>query len=239
MEKNIEFLKSNIIAHRGMHNNNDIPENSLKAFEKAVEDNYIIELDVHLTKDGKVVVVHDDNLKRLTGNDVKVIESNYDEIKKMKLLNTNECIPTIQEVLDLVNGKVPIIVELKYDRKAGELEPVLADILDKYSGKFAVKSFDPYTIRWFKKNRPEYIRGLLIGYKYRKFKDQVFSRNLYLWISKPDFISCEYKLFNNRTICKYKRKCLSLAWVIKNKDCYNSMKNSFDNLICENIEEII
>ena len=94
------------IAHRGIHNNLNIPENSIKSFKRAISKNIPIELDIHLTSDDKLVVFHDDNLIRMTGLYKKIRKCTYDEISKLKLLNTNEVIPLLSDVLDLINGKV-------------------------------------------------------------------------------------------------------------------------------------
>lgn len=166
--KNLEFLKSNLIAHRGFHNK-EIPENSIKAFKRAIKNNYTIEFDIHLLKDNEIIVFHDDNLKRMTKLDKEVKNVTLKEIKKLKLLETKEKIPTLKEVLKLINGKVPIVIELKCDNKAGLLEKELVKLLDDYDGLFCVKSFNPLTVRWFKKNRPNYIRGLLLTSKKNKF----------------------------------------------------------------------
>lgn len=235
MEKDLSFLKKSLIAHRGIFNNKDVPENSLKAFQKAIEKGNIIELDVHLTKDNKVVVFHDDNLKRMTGVDGRLVDFTYPELQKLKLLNTDERIPTLEEVLELINGKVPVIIELKYDRKPGELETYLAKILDNYNGKFAVKSFHPLIIRWFKKNRPNYIRGLLVGKSYNNFLEKILSKNLFLALSNPDFISVDIKALDEPKIQKLLKKYFSLGWTVRNKEDFNKDKDKFDNLICENL----
>ena len=234
MEKNLEFLKKSLIAHRGLHNNNDIPENSLLSFKRAIDEKYIIELDVHILKDSTIVVMHDNDLHRMTGKNIELKNSTYEEIKNLTLINTEEKIPTIEQVLNLVNGKVPIIIELKYDTKVGLLEERLAQILDEYKGEFAVKSFDPFSVRWFKKNRPDYIRGLLIGDTYKKKYEQLASKSVFVRISKPDFISCSYKLADSKKIQKLRKKKLALAWTIRNKETYKLVQGKFDNYICEN-----
>ena len=162
--KDLSFLKNNLIAHRGLHNK-DIPENSIPAFKNAIKNNYIIELDIHLLKDNTIIVFHDDNLQRMTTKNIELKNTTYGKIKNLKLNNTNYTIPTLSEVLKLVSGKVPLIIELKYDRKVGLLEQELVKQLDDYKGNFCIKSFRPQTVRWFKKNKPDYIRGLLVHYK--------------------------------------------------------------------------
>lgn len=235
MEKNLDFLKQNLVAHRGLHNKKDVPENSMLAFKKAIEKNYIIELDVHLLKDNTVVVIHDDDVNRMTSANGNLKDLTYEDVSNLKLLGTEEKIPTLEQVLDLVNGQVPIIIELKYDRKVGELENELVKLLDNYNGPFAVKSFDALSMRWIRKNRPNYIRGLLIGDKYKKTKDQIFSKWLFVVLSKPDFVSCSFKLYNNRRIQRLRKNKLALTWTIRDKETYELVKNYFDNFICENI----
>lgn len=142
MNDNINFLKENLIAHRGMHNmKKGIPENSIKAFEESIKNNYIIELDLHILKDKSVVVFHDDNLKRMTGVDKQLADTTYEEIKNLKLQDTNNYIPLFEDVLKVISGKVPIVIELKYDTKVGLLESETMNILKNYKGKYVIKSF--------------------------------------------------------------------------------------------------
>lgn len=230
--KNLDFLSSNLIAHRGLHNDK-YPENSLGAFKRAIRKNYIIEFDVHLLKDGTVVVFHDDNLYRMCGKRKKIKDFTYDELKKIKLLDTNYTIPTLDSVLKLIDGKVPIIVELKYDVKVGLLEEKVCNLLDNYKGEFCVKSFSPLSILWFKKNRPNYIRGLLISNKARNFKEKLMHSFIPFMICKPDFVSCNYLLYRNRRIRKYMRKHPVIAWTVRTENVYNKYKNKFTNMIVE------
>ena len=116
--RDLKFLTENLIAHRGYHNLKlGIPENSIIAFEKAIQHNYIIELDVHILRDDMVVVFHDDNLDRMTGMNKNIKLTTYNEIKNLNLGNTEYRIPLIEEVLKQINGRVPIIIELKTDNK--------------------------------------------------------------------------------------------------------------------------
>ena len=232
--KKIDFLYSNLIAHRGLHNDK-YPENSIGAFKRAIRKNYIIELDVHLIKDGTVVVFHDDNLYRMCGKRKEIKDYTYSELRKLKLLNTKYTIPTLESVLKLIGGRVPVIVELKYDLKAGILEKEVSKFLDNYNGEFCVKSFSPLSILWFKKNRPNYIRGLLISNKARNFKERLMHSFIPFLVCKPDFISCNYLLYNNRKIKKYMKKHPVIAWTIRTDNNYKKYKNKFSNLIVEKI----
>ena len=230
--KNIDFLSSNLIAHRGLHNEKN-PENSIGAFKRAVRKKYIIELDVHLLKDDTVVVFHDDNLYRMCKKRGNIKDYTYAELRKLKLMNSNYHIPTLESVLKLIDGRVPIIVELKYDLKAGLLEKKVCEILDNYKGDFCVKSFSPLSILWFKRNRPNYIRGLLISNKTKTFKEKLMHSFLPFLLCKPDFISCNYLLYNNKRIIKYMKKHPVIAWTIRTGNNYEKYKNKFSNLIVE------
>ena len=204
--KNINFLKTNLIAHRGYHNN-EIKENTLEAFKKAIDNNYIIELDVHILKDGNVVVFHDDNLKRLTGIDKKIKDTTYEEIKNLNLLNTKQRIPLLKEVLKIVNGKVPLLIELKYDTKVGMLEDKVLEILQKYNGLYALQSFNPRTLIYLKKKNPNIPRGILVSdYKNTKIniiKKIILKKMLLNSIIKPDFISVNYNYLESKNINHY------------------------------------
>jgi len=229
--KNIDFLTNHYIAHRGIHNNKTI-ENTKEAFDLAIKMNYPIELDVHLLKDKEIVVFHDDNLKRLVNINKRLKDYSYKE-----LLEDNKLfvIPTLKEVLDQVQGKVPIIIELKYDNKVGLLEQEVVKLLDNYQGKFAIQSFNPFIVNWFKKNRKDYIRGLLISNK-KNLKARIARSRLAILISKPDFLSISTK-YNINKINKLSKKHKILIWTVDNKEKYLKYKDKY-NLIVENIGEI-
>ena len=237
MEDRLKFLKQNMIAHRGMHNKDaKIPENSLLAFKKAIENNYLIELDVHILKDGNVVVFHDDNLERMTGVNKNINEVTYDEIKTLKLQDTDEYIPLFQDVLKFIDGKVPLIIELKQNEKVGKLEQETVKLLKDYNGDFAIKSFNYKSIIWLKKNAPDIIRGQLVKYRRVKLLNKVFLRNMiFNKISKPDFLSCDIRIMPNNKIEKIRKNKLILGWTIRSKEELEEAKKHCDNYICENI----
>lgn len=240
MKKDCSFLTENIIAHRGMHDIKEgIPENSMIAFEKAIQNNYIIELDVHILKDGNVVVFHDDNLKRLTNMDVMIKDMNYNELKRLKLQNTEQRIPLLEEVLNLINGKVPVIIELKYDNKCGLLEEKVIKILKSYHGKYALKSFNPLAVNYIRKKAPEIVRGQLAsdfkGKKMNIFKRIFLSNMLFNIISRPDFISYDVKALPNKRLAKIRKNKIVLGWTIRDKETLKKAKKYCDNFICENI----
>ena len=234
--KDINFLKNSVIAHRGFHDNVKIPENSLKAFEKAVKNNYVIELDIQLTKDNEIVVSHDKELDRLTNNKGKTSDYTLSELKKMKLLNTNSTIPTLKEVLNLVNGKVPVLVELKSDYRLNKLEKRFLEVIKDYNGNFAVQSFNPLSILFIKKHNKDYIRGLLITDK-QDILQKTFSKLPFLKILKPDFLSVNKKLCDNKKLLDLKKDIPILAWNINSKEELEKYSDLFTNLIA-NVNKI-
>ncbi len=241
MKRNIEFLLERPIAHRGYHNiNKGIPENSIRAFIEAVNNNYSIELDVHILKDNNIIVFHDDDTKRMTGKYNVLKESTYNEIKGLKLQNTNENIPLLQDVLNVVKGKVPIIIELKYDVNNFRLEKELLKILKNYNGKFAIKSFNPYSIFYFRIKKPSIIRGQLIS----NFQDK--KRPIIKWIienkillnifNRIDFISFDIDALPDKKIEKLRKNKIILGWTVRNKEKLEIVKKYCDNYIFENIK---
>ena len=239
---NLDYMLNTVFAHRGYHDEK-YPENSIPAFKKALRYKYNIELDVHLTKDEKVVVFHDFNLKRMCGVNKKVEDLTYNELVKYNLLDTKYKIPLLSEVLDLVNGKVVLLVETKNKMRDGKLEEEVSKLLDNYSGKFAVQSFSPFSIYWFKKNRPNYVRGLLSSdfktFKINSLKRFIGKTLLADIILKTNFISFDVRALPNSYVESKRKKKLVLGWVIKDKKQYIEYKKYCDNFICENMNEYI
>ena len=218
--KNIDFLKRSLIAHRGVHNS-QIPENTLPAFVKSVDKNYIIELDIHILSDNTVVVYHDHNLKKLTGVN-KIIETlSYAQLSKIKI-NKKYTIPTLKQVMHIVDGKVPLLIEVKDVDNNSKFEEELVKLLDNYKGEFAIQSINPFVIDWFYKNRKDYVLGLIV------FNDLNY-KLVKKYVKKIDFISVYKKQL------PFKINKLVLGWTIRNKKELKKYKYLSDNLICENM----
>ena len=151
-------------AHRGLYDNDaGIPENSLAAFRRAAEAGFGAELDIHLTADGQLAVIHDSDLRRVCGRAGKVEELTYAELSQLRLLGTEEGIPLLSDVLPLFAGVAPLIVELKPIRgNEPELAEKVCALLDTFPDlAYCLESFDPFAVLWLRKNRPELIRGQL------------------------------------------------------------------------------
>ncbi|MDD3128901.1 MAG: glycerophosphodiester phosphodiesterase family protein [Candidatus Izemoplasmatales bacterium] len=238
--KDLEWIKTGFIAHRGFHSlDKSIPENSLLAFKKAIDYGYAIELDIHVLKDGNVVVFHDDNLKRVCKKDLELADSTYDEIKHLHLLNTNETIPLLTDVLSLVDGKVPLMIELKPNNNIYKLCEAFMVIIKGYEGKYAVQSFNPNIVNWFRKNAPEIPRGQLAEYfldnndmsKFRKF---ILKRMLLNHISKPDFVNYGLKDMPNKILDKAKKNGLVvIGYTARNILEFQMVKKYYHNSVFE------
>lgn len=229
-------------AHRGIHNNNNRinPENSLLSFEMAIEMNFGIELDVQVTKDNIPLVFHDKSLFRICGLKGEIKDLTYNDLKKLKLFNTNQHIPTLKEVLELVDGKVPLIVEIKNETaNLGELK-YIAEILDSYNGFYSIESFNPLVLIWYKKNRPHIMRGQLTSYFrkdncsfLKKVRNFVLENLMMNFWAKPDFIVLNYKYKNMTSfkICKCLYRPLTISYTIKSQTSLNENKADFDLFI--------
>ncbi len=232
----MEWLTTSPIAHRGLHKGFSIPENSYPAFSQAIENNYTIELDVRLTKDKKIVVFHDKNLLRVCAVNKKIANQTYNNIKAIPLYNTTQTIPLLKDILALVNGQVPLLIEIKNYGKVGEFETLLAQQLDEYHGKVAICSFNVEVVKWFKNHRPNILRGFIYG-DLHKF-NIVYYKIVFLYrilTTKPDFISLDYKLLHTLlpNICRMFNKKI-LCWTVNKKKKMKKSRLFTDNFIFEN-----
>lgn len=165
-ERTWAYLRRFRYAHRGLHDlSRGIPENSIPAFERAASLGFGSELDVHLTSDKRLVVVHDSDLARLTGKQAIVEELAFPELARLSLGGTGERIPLFSEVLgayERLGAKIPLIVEVKTRGDAyAQLTAAVMEELDRHALVFCVESFDPRVVRWLRLNRGDVFRGQL------------------------------------------------------------------------------
>ena len=224
-------------AHRGLWGEG-AAENSLTAFERAATAGYGIELDVQLTADGEVVVFHDESLVRVTGCEGSLYEKELSFLQTLRLSGTEDTIPTLREVLRLVDGKVPLLVEIKSDHAPKSVCEKTAAILDGYKGAYCVESFHPLCVAWFRKHREEVVRGQLSSRLWKEKKHRTLShgivQNLLLnFYARPDFIAYDFK---DRNYFAFRLARLwhpyTLAWTVKNAAEARAAKE-FDALIFE------
>lgn len=184
-------------AHRGLHRiDKSIPENSVSAFQHAARIGYGIELDVHLTVDGELVVFHDDDTQRVCGVPGYIEDKTLAELKALRLCSTQETIPTLSEALAAANGSA-LIVELKSGSRRGELCRKVYETMLGYSGAWCVESFDPRIVMWFRFHAPEVFRGQLSA-RYASLRKScgavqafLLSRCMLNFLARPNFIAYE------------------------------------------------
>lgn len=238
-------FESTYIAHRGYFDNHtDCPENSLPAFQRAVTHGYGIELDVQLTKDGQLIVFHDATLKRMCGISKKPDSCTYDELQAFRLNNTGYRIPLLTDVLKLVNGQVPLIIEIKPEGNCIKTARCLSEIMKNYTGIYCVESFHPGVIGWYKKNQPHILRGLLsTNFRKNKIKCDPFTgflltNLLFNRYAKPDFIAYNHLYANE---CSY-RLCRRLypvgnaAWTIRSQEELDTAQSTFTIFIFDSFQ---
>ena len=235
------FLKW-LYAHRGLHDNSsDTPENSMRAFRKAVGADFGIELDVQLSKDGVAVVFHDDTLKRICGVEGKVCERTFEELQQLSLCGTDQKIPRFADVLELVDGKVPLIVELKTETMDVSVCEEADKLLSAYKGLYCIESFNPLALSWYRRNRKDVVRGQLSEPFYEESKSGeypnplfIFLENLLLnWRAKPDFIAYNHRYPNKLSfrLCRDLYRCTTAAWTIKSDEELAAARKHFDIFI--------
>lgn len=221
------WLRNIPIAHRGMHDES-FPENSIPAFRRAVEEGFAIELDVRLSLDGVIFVHHDLDTKRMTGEKLKSIDQSIARLRQLRLAGTVYRIPTLDEVLEVVGGRVPILIEIKSSGNPGPLEKKLCRCLLRYeeecgadhSELFAIQSFDPRVIRKIRKIDSRYLTGQL-SQNMSKKKIPAWQKwlltgcytNLF---TRPDFINYRYTDLPVGRITKMRRDGMPVSgWTIR------------------------
>ncbi len=237
MDENIfdSWLCNQYIAHRGFHDE-QYPENSLGAYERAIQNGYAIELDVRLISDGTVIVLHDDSLNRVCGKDKYASQLRKEDLPSCKLFGTEYTIPTFEEVLKFVDGRTPLLIEIKQLEKIGELEKKVYELLKNYTGKYAIQSFNPFTLQWFKNHAPEIWRGQLScffkGEKMSIVKKGLLKRLSLNKIGNPDFISYHAEDLPNKWVRKHENLPI-LAWTVNSQQKYLRAVQYSDNIIFE------
>lgn len=232
----LEKYKNKLIAHRGIYDNVIIPENSMRAFKSAITENYPIELDIHLTKDNNLAVFHDHNLKRMTNKNLVIENLTTEELKEIKLLDTKEKIPTLDDVFKLVDNKVLIIIEIKANHNEQQIIKTLLEKLNNYTGEILIHSFNRKVVKLLRKEKTNYKVGLLISEntdtkKYKLFQKAVLD----IKYSKPDFVAVSKKILKRKHLKKYLNKLPTLVWTIKKQEEIKRLNNDNYIYICDNL----
>lgn len=233
------WLLDRPIAHRGLHDDK-ATENSMAAFRNAIEKKYYIEIDVHLLADGEVVVFHDSTLKRLCGKNVKISKLTTEDIKSDNyLLPNGENIPLLKDLIELIEGKTKLLVEIKGLCLFNTT--LLEKVYELIKGKedfIAIQAFSPYIIKWFRDNAPEITRGFLSTYVGNSLCNMAINRinNKVIKKNKPGFLAFNIKNLPSPKITKMleENNLKLLSWTVKSDDNLKTAKEvSVDNIIFE------
>lgn len=218
-------------AHRGLHGNG-VPENSMAAFQAALDHGYGIELDVHLLADGNLAVMHDSLLNRTTGRAGRIEDLTTEDLKDYHLEGTGETIPEFMDVLTLYNGKAPLIIELKpVDGNHAALTEAVCSMMKTYNGPFCMESFDPRCVAWLYKNRPDIIRGQLTENYFKTRSDLpdylkfALQHCLSNFLCVPDFVAYRFADRNDTIsvkLCKKLWKAQTVTWTLRSKEEYDT-----------------
>jgi glycerophosphoryl diester phosphodiesterase len=214
-EAELRALIARPFAHRGLHGAG-APENSRAAFEAAIEARHGIELDVQASGDGQAMVFHDEELGRLAEDEGFLRGRSAAELKRIRLRDSEETIPTLPQILALIAGRAPLLIEVKAPgREVGALALAVADALDDYVGPVAVMSFNPEIGHWFARHAPQRLRGLVVTERGRKWRGGLV-RRLALWRSKAEFLAYDIRDLPSRFAETQQRAGLRvLTWTVR------------------------
>lgn len=228
------WLYERPLAHRGLRSERGVVENSMTAFKKAIEKGYNVETDVHLLKSGEAVLFHDETLKRVCGKNVRVGDLTIDDVRgENYLLPSGEHIPLLAELLDAVDGKTSgILLEMKFQRTRRKLEKAIIELIKGKENYIAINAFDPFSMKWFKDNAPEFTRG------YVSCAGLFPISRLKIEAVDPDFLSFNIGGINGHIKNYVKKHDLGLiAWTINTPEkLARAIKLGVNNFITEKID---
>lgn len=241
--KDLTWIRNTLIAHRGFHSQDQsVPENSREAFRLAIEKGYGIEMDINVLGDGTVVVFHDPGLQRLCGVDKMLSDITFEEAKQLKILSSQETIPSLDEILHLVDGKVPLLIELKPLGDNDLLCRQFMEVMNHYQGVWAMHSFHPGTVYWFKKHHPEVIRGQVTEF----FREDPKMKKITKWLmktmalnvfTKPDFINYGIQDMPNKYLDRLMKKGMTIiAYAARSQQDFDMVKSHYHNAVFEFFE---
>jgi glycerophosphoryl diester phosphodiesterase len=239
MMDDLGWLLERCISHRGLHTGNgSCPENSMKAFQRSVEMEFPIELDARLLADGKVAVFHDQNTARMTGFDRAIERMRSSEVKMLRLMGSDQLIPLLEEALELVGGKVPVLIELKIADRAGPLEKAVMKARQGYPWEHAVQSFNPWSVLWFRRNAPHVVCGQLSGdlggEGLSPFERYIFEHLFMDRLTRPRFIGYEARCLPKRAVSRERSRGIPvLAWTVQSEEEERRVRPFCDNIIFE------
>lgn len=223
-------------AHRGLHDTSqNIPENSMTAFRKAIEKGFGAELDVHLMADGQLAVVHDSDLQRVCGKSALIENLTAKDLKDYPLLGSGETIPLLPEVLALFEGETPLIIELKVEHgNAAALTDAVMALLQGWDGAYCIESFHPAALLHLRKHYPSVIRGQL-SENFLRTNDAgaltwpvraILTLLLTSFLTRPDFIAYNYidRSCPSLRLMKHLYGVHEVGWTIRSQEILESLE---------------
>lgn len=238
------FLRCTPIAHRGLHNiSQGIQENTYPAFQRAVDQGVAIETDIHLTADDELVLFHDINLEAITGDTRPIGDYTLAELKAVSLTKNGEKIPEFKEFLRFIDGRVPLLLELKWSHRRKTLVSKVLESLNEYKGEFAMQSFDPRIVHLIKKMAPDILRGQLActHTEYaNRFVDWILKKMPLNFINKPDFVNYNVSdLPKQLKTAKRARGTLLLGWTVRTLEELMRTCEYLDNIVFEYLSKAV
>jgi glycerophosphoryl diester phosphodiesterase len=236
----LSFLTRQPYAHRGHHDAEKVLENSLAAFDRAIERGFGIELDVRMTRDGDVIVFHDAELSRLTGSRGQIMSMSAQQLGAIRLKGSQETLQTLHDVLRHIRGRVPVLIEVKAtDNKYLPACFAVRRALEGYRGETAVMSFHPGVPAWFAANAPKVVRGLVMTendgralspYGVRRW----LRRQLLVWKARPHFIAYDIRRLPSPFAAAARRHGLKLlTWTVRGDAAHAVARRCADQVIFE------
>ncbi|MDP3130650.1 MAG: glycerophosphodiester phosphodiesterase family protein [Bacillota bacterium] len=238
--KDLSWIKTRLIAHRGLHTlDKRVPENTLAAFAAAIDRGYGIEMDINALKDGTVVVFHDKNLQRLCGDSRYLRDLTVDDIRDLRILGTEERISTLAEVLAFVDGRVPLLIELKPFGPYEFLAVNFMKAMNGYQGVWAMHAFNPKAVNWFRMHHPDVIRGQISEFFEKdagmnKVLKYAMKHLLFNVITKPDFINYGVHDMPNRWCDRAQKRGLTvIGYAARTQEVLDMMRSHYSNAVFE------
>jgi glycerophosphoryl diester phosphodiesterase len=230
----VAFLSAQPFAHRGLWSGS-VPENSRAAFAAALAGGHGIECDVQLSRDGEPFVFHDDELDRLTGEAGPLRDRSGAALARIPLGGSAECMPRLEEVLALVGGRVPMLIELKAsNRSVGGLCLAVRRALEGYRGKVGVMSFNPEAVGWFRVHAPRIVRGLVVTEAGRRNLRGRMERHASLWRARPDFLAYDVRDLPSAFAASVRARGIPvLAWTVRGAEAERVASAHADEIIYE------
>ncbi len=195
-------------AHRGIHDGATFIENSFVAFAAALERGAGIECDLRLTADEQIIVFHDADALRLCGSQLVISQASLPELTRFRV--NNRPIPTLRQLLALVDGRVPLLLEAKVDDRFWRFGPALLEALNDYLGAYGVMSFDPRLPRWLKTNAPHIRRGLVIADRLSRSR-----RWGSMMLADPQFLAVDRAALGKSWVASARRRLPVYSWTIR------------------------